>query len=59
MVIVEQFDFVHIYYTNHMYNKIQEIDFFGELTRISFSRDTESNFISVVEVCYGFLIEYK
>ena len=59
MAMAEEVDFVHIYDTKHMYNKSQEIDFFGELTGISFSPDTESLFIGVQEVSYGFLLEYN
>ena len=59
MAMAEEVDFVHIYDTKHMYNKRQEIDFFGELTGISFSPDTESLFIGVQEVSYGFLLEYN
>ena len=42
-----------------MSNKSQEIDFFGEITGISFSPDTESLFIGVQDETYGSLLEYN
>eukprot|EP00253_Pinus_taeda_P015088 PITA_15088 len=56
MAMAEQADFVHIFHTKHLYNKSQEIDFFGEITGISFSPDTESLFIGIE---LSSLLEYK
>lgn len=59
MAMAEQADFVHIYDAKNMSNKSQEIDFFGEITGISFSPDTESLFIGVQDETYGSLLEYN
>ncbi|MCH90613.1 WD-repeat protein-like protein, partial [Trifolium medium] len=49
MAIAEPADFVHVYDVNSGYEKEQEIDFFGEISGISFSPDTESLFIGGLE----------
>ncbi|KAL6204205.1 hypothetical protein ACLB2K_021473 [Fragaria x ananassa] len=51
-------DFVHVYDVKSGYEKEQEIDFFGEISGISFSPDTESLFIGVWDRTYGSLLEY-
>ncbi|CAA7025367.1 unnamed protein product [Microthlaspi erraticum] len=58
MAMSEPADFVHIYDTNTGYSKKQEIDFFGEISGISFSPDTESLFIGIWDRSYGSLMEY-
>ncbi|RID50847.1 hypothetical protein BRARA_H01549 [Brassica rapa] len=58
MAMAEAADFVHIYNTNTGYMNEQEIDFFGEISGISFSPDTESLFIGVYDRSYGSLIEF-
>ncbi|PON47199.1 WD repeat containing protein [Parasponia andersonii] len=58
MAMAEPADFVHIYDVNSGYEKEQEIDFFGEISGISFSPDTESLFIGVWDRTYGSLLEY-
>jgi WD40 repeat protein len=58
MAIAEPADFVHVYDVNSGYEKEQEIDFFGEISGISFSPDTESLFIGVWDRTYGSLLEY-
>ncbi|GLT26439.1 hypothetical protein SLA2020_015030 [Shorea laevis] len=58
MAIAEPADFVHIYDVKSEYGKEQEIDFFGEISGISFSPDTESLFIGVWDRTYGSLLEY-
>ncbi|CAN6894829.1 unnamed protein product [Brassica oleracea] len=58
MAMAEAADFVHIYNTNTGYMKEQEIDFFGEISGISFSPDTESLFIGVYDRSYGSLMEF-
>ncbi|VVB16183.1 unnamed protein product [Arabis nemorensis] len=58
IAMAEPADFVHIYDTKTGYKKEQEIDFFGEISGISFSPDTESLFIGVWDRTYGSLLEY-
>ncbi|KAG2682742.1 hypothetical protein I3843_11G204900 [Carya illinoinensis] len=58
MAIAEPADFVHVYDVKSGYEKEQEIDFFGEVSGISFSPDTESLFIGVWDRTYGSLLEY-
>ncbi|TXG68125.1 hypothetical protein EZV62_009400 [Acer yangbiense] len=58
MATAEPADFVHVYDTKCGYEKEQEIDFFGEISGISFSPDTESLFIGVWDRTYGSLFEY-
>ncbi|XP_009109176.1 uncharacterized WD repeat-containing protein C2A9.03 [Brassica rapa] len=58
MAMAEAADFVHIYNTKTGYMKEQEIDFFGEISGISFSPDTESLFIGVYDRSYGSLMEF-
>ncbi|KAD5507631.1 hypothetical protein E3N88_15334 [Mikania micrantha] len=45
MAMAEPADFVHVFDVKHGYKTEQEIDFFGEISGISFSPDTESLFI--------------
>ncbi|XP_038685019.1 uncharacterized WD repeat-containing protein C2A9.03-like [Tripterygium wilfordii] len=58
MAAAEPADFVHVYDAKSGYEKEQEIDFFGEISGISFSPDTESLFIGVWDRTYGSLLEY-
>ncbi|WVY99702.1 hypothetical protein V8G54_025772 [Vigna mungo] len=58
MAVAEPADFVHVYDVKGGYEKEQEIDFFGEISGISFSPDTESLFIGVWDRTYGSLLEY-
>ncbi|KAF3539434.1 hypothetical protein F2Q69_00019501 [Brassica cretica] len=58
IAMAEPADFVHVYDTKTGYKKEQEIDFFGEISGISFSPDTESLFIGVWDRTYGSLLEY-
>ncbi|BFG33655.1 hypothetical protein CerSpe_199290 [Prunus speciosa] len=58
MMMAEPADFVHVYDVKSGYEKEQEIDFFGEISGISFSPDTESLFIGVWDRTYGSLLEY-
>ncbi|RZR74474.1 hypothetical protein BHM03_00037315 [Ensete ventricosum] len=44
MAMAEPADFVHIFDVGSGYNKQQELDFFGEISGISFSPDTEALF---------------
>ncbi|CAJ1958533.1 unnamed protein product [Sphenostylis stenocarpa] len=59
MAVAEPADFVHVYDVKSGYEKEQEIDFFGEISGISFSPDTESLFIGVWDRTYGSLLEYS
>ncbi|QCD95340.1 Ca2+/calmodulin-dependent protein kinase [Vigna unguiculata] len=59
MAMAEPADFVHVYDVKGGYEKEQEIDFFGEISGISFSPDTESLFIGVWDRTYGSLLEYS
>ncbi|GAV74761.1 WD40 domain-containing protein [Cephalotus follicularis] len=58
MATAEPADFVHVYDAKNGYEREQEIDFFGEISGISFSPDTESLFIGVWDRTYGSLLEY-
>ena len=58
IAMAEPADFVHVYDTKTGYKKEQEIDFFGEISGISFSPDTEPLFIGVWDRTYGSLLEY-
>ncbi|KAF7113062.1 hypothetical protein RHSIM_RhsimUnG0164800 [Rhododendron simsii] len=53
MAMAEPADFVHVFDAKSGYEKEQEIDFFGEISGISFSPDTESLFIGVCDRTYG------
>ncbi|EOA40402.1 hypothetical protein CARUB_v10009129mg [Capsella rubella] len=59
MAMAEPADFVHVYDVSNGYEMEQEIDFFGEISGISFSPDTEALFIGVWDRTYGSLIEYN
>ncbi|XP_077222260.1 putative WD repeat-containing protein C2A9.03 isoform X2 [Tasmannia lanceolata] len=59
MAMAEPADFVHVYDTRNGYDKQQEIDFFGEISGVSFSPDTESLFIGVWDRTYGSLLQYS
>lgn len=47
MAMAEPADFVHVFDVKNGYEQEQEIDFFGEISGLSFSPDTESLFIGV------------
>lgn len=47
MAMAETCDFVHVYDVKQDFANAQEIDFFGDVSGISFSPDTESLFIGV------------
>ncbi|KAK6154570.1 hypothetical protein DH2020_008818 [Rehmannia glutinosa] len=59
MATAEPADFVHVYDVKNDYDKEQEIDFFGEISGLSFSPDTESLFIGVWDRTYGSLLQYN
>ncbi|KAK9134106.1 hypothetical protein Scep_013634 [Stephania cephalantha] len=58
MAMAEPADFVHVYDAKNGFEKEQEIDFFGEISGVSFSPDTESLFIGVWDRTYGSLLQY-
>ncbi|XP_044472806.1 uncharacterized WD repeat-containing protein C2A9.03-like [Mangifera indica] len=58
MATAEPADFVHVYDVKSGYEREQEIDFFGEISGISYSPDTEALFIGVWDRTYGSLLEY-
>lgn len=59
MAMAEPADFVHIFDVQGGYMKRQEIDFFGEISGISFSPDTEALFVGVWDRTYGSLLEFN
>ncbi|XP_048323542.1 uncharacterized WD repeat-containing protein C2A9.03 [Ziziphus jujuba] len=59
MAMAEPADFVHIYDAKNGFDREQEIDFFGEISGMSFSPDTESLFIGVWDRTYGSLLQYN
>ncbi|KAL1103427.1 hypothetical protein V6Z11_D05G439000 [Gossypium hirsutum] len=59
MAMAEPADFVHVYDVKSGYENEQEIDFFGEISGLSFSPDTESLFIGLWDRTYGSLLEYS
>lgn len=59
MAMAEPADFVHVFDVGSGYNKQQELDFFGEISGISFSPDTEALFVGVWDRTYGSLLQYN
>ncbi|KAI0496989.1 hypothetical protein KFK09_023315 [Dendrobium nobile] len=59
MAMAEPADFVHIFDVKSGYEQQQELDFFGEISGMSFSPDTEALFIGVWDRTYGSLLQYK
>ncbi|XP_060209026.1 uncharacterized WD repeat-containing protein C2A9.03-like isoform X2 [Lycium barbarum] len=58
MAMAEPADFIHVFDVKSGYEEEQQIDFFGEISGISFSPDTESLFIGVWDRTYGSLLEF-
>ncbi|KAG8365201.1 hypothetical protein BUALT_Bualt18G0079700 [Buddleja alternifolia] len=58
MAMAEPADFVHIFDVESGYGKEQEIDFFGEISGMSFSPDAESLFVGACHRTYGGLMEF-
>ncbi|CAN4096882.1 unnamed protein product [Withania somnifera] len=58
MAMAEPADFIHVFDVKSGYDEEQQIDFFGEISGISFSPDTESLFIGVWDRTYGSLLEF-
>ncbi|CAD5186988.1 unnamed protein product [Musa acuminata subsp. malaccensis] len=59
MAMAEPADFVHIFDVRSGYKERQELDFFGEISGISFSPDAEALFIGVWDRSYGSLLQYN
>jgi len=59
LAMAEPADFVHIFDIKSGYEKVQEIDLFGEIAGISFSPDTEALFVGVADRTYGSVLEYN
>ncbi|KAJ4753174.1 Transducin/WD40 repeat-like superfamily protein [Rhynchospora pubera] len=59
MAMAEPADFVHVFDVQSGYNKCQELDFFGEISGVSFSPDTEALFVGVWDRTYGSLLQYR
>ncbi|XP_044952671.1 uncharacterized WD repeat-containing protein C2A9.03-like isoform X1 [Hordeum vulgare subsp. vulgare] len=58
LAMAEPADFVHIFDTQSDYNQRQELDFFGEISGISFSPDMDALFVGVCDRTYGSLLQY-
>ncbi|GFQ00294.1 uncharacterized WD repeat-containing protein c2a9.03 [Phtheirospermum japonicum] len=58
MGMAESADFVHIFNVESGYDEEQEIDFFGEISGISFSPDTESLYVGIWDRTYSSFIEF-
>lgn len=59
MAVAEPADFVHIFDVASGYTKRQELDFFGEISGMSFSPDTEALFVGIWDRTYGSLLQYS
>nr|AHG30905.1 putative WD-repeat protein [Narcissus tazetta] len=59
MAMAEPADFVHIFDVGSGYVKRQELDFFGEISGMSFSPDTEALFVGIWDRTYGSLLQYS
>lgn len=59
MAMAEPADFVHVLDVASGYSKRQELDFFGEISGISFSPDTEALFVGIWDRTYGSLLQYS
>ncbi|VAI60271.1 unnamed protein product [Triticum turgidum subsp. durum] len=56
--MAEPADFVHIFDVKSDYNRRQELDFFGEISGMSFSPDTDALFVGVWDRTYGSLLQF-
>ena len=59
MAMAEPADFVHIFDVGSGYQQQQELDFFGEISGMSFSPDTDALFVGVWDRPYGSLLQYN
>ncbi|VAI60263.1 unnamed protein product [Triticum turgidum subsp. durum] len=58
LAMAEHADFVQIFDARSDYTKRQELDFFGEISGISFSPDMDALFVGVWDRTYGSLLQY-
>ncbi|CAN6246303.1 unnamed protein product [Urochloa humidicola] len=58
MSMAEPADFVHIFDVKSDYNRRQELDFFGEISRSSFNPDTNALFVGVWDRVHGSLLQF-
>ncbi|KAF0935621.1 hypothetical protein E2562_035076 [Oryza meyeriana var. granulata] len=58
MSMAEPADFVHIFDVGSDYNRRQELDFFGEISGMSFCPDTDMLFVGVWDRTYGSLLQF-
>ncbi|KAF8718849.1 hypothetical protein HU200_025156 [Digitaria exilis] len=56
--MAEAADFVHIFDIKSDYNKRQELDFFGDVSGMSFSPDTDTLYVGVSDRIYGSLLQF-
>ncbi|KAG2553213.1 hypothetical protein PVAP13_9KG516200 [Panicum virgatum] len=56
--MAEAADFVHIFDIKSDYNKRQELDFFGDVSGMSFSPDTDALYVGVSDRVYGSLLQF-
>ncbi|WVZ94945.1 hypothetical protein U9M48_040771 [Paspalum notatum var. saurae] len=56
--MAEAADFVHIFDIKSDYNKRQELDFFGEVSGMSFSPDTDTLYIGISDRTFGSLLQF-
>ncbi|KAG6495350.1 hypothetical protein ZIOFF_043153 [Zingiber officinale] len=59
MAMAEPIDFVHIFDASSGYIQQQEVNFFGEISGMSFSPNTESLFIGIWDNSYGSRLQYN
>ncbi|KAJ6840071.1 putative WD repeat-containing protein-like [Iris pallida] len=59
MAMAEPADFVHIFDIGSGYEQEQELDFFGEISGMAFSPDTEVIFVGIWDRTYGSLLQYN
>lgn len=59
MATAEPADFVHVYDVSTGYHHEQELDFFGEISGLSFSPDSEAVFVGVWDRTYGSLLQFN
>lgn len=58
MSMAEPADFVHVFDVGSDYTRRQELDFFGEISGMSFSPDTDMLFVGVWDRTYGSLLQF-
>jgi len=56
--MAEAADFVHIFDIKSDYNRRQELDFFGDVSGMSFNPDTDALYVGVSDRVYGSLLQF-